>query len=248
MWISRYFVYFIIYSFFGWVYESIFCTIKSAKWTNRGFLYSPVCPIYGVGGVAITIIADICYGELIPNVRYGFSWWQVFLVAFFGSIVLEYTTSWGLEKLFHAYWWDYSNMPFNIKGRVCLPYSFCFGFAGLLTVYCIAPFTKYITHWISPLGFEAAGLFFMCLISIDTTLTVSALTSFEHTVSSFEENLNAHLEQLVESTERMVQSMGNYSKAALRRVKGFRKSKKTDVHRLEAALSYLKGHVNRRKR
>ena len=81
MWISRYFVYFVIFSFFGWIYESIYCTIKSKRWENRGFLYGPLCPIYGAGGVGIT------------------------------AIVLEYGTSWTLEKLFHAYWWDYSEMP-----------------------------------------------------------------------------------------------------------------------------------------
>lgn len=47
MWISRYFVYFVIFSFFGWIYESIYCTIKSKRWENRGFLYGPLCPIYG---------------------------------------------------------------------------------------------------------------------------------------------------------------------------------------------------------
>ena len=56
--------------------------------------------------------------------------------------VLEYGTSWALEKLFHAYWWDYSSMPLNINGRVCFPYSVGFGVAGLIVVYFIAPFTK----------------------------------------------------------------------------------------------------------
>ena len=48
MWISKYFVYFVIFSVMGWIYESAFCTIKTGKWQNRGFLYGPLCPIYGV--------------------------------------------------------------------------------------------------------------------------------------------------------------------------------------------------------
>ena len=59
MWFSRYFVYFIIFSCMGWIYESIYCTIRAKKWENRGFLYGPLCPIYGAGGVAITAIADL---------------------------------------------------------------------------------------------------------------------------------------------------------------------------------------------
>lgn len=54
-----------------------------------------------------------------------------------GSIVLEYGTSWAFEKLFHAYWWDYSSMPLNINGRVCFPYSVGFGVAGLIVVYLL---------------------------------------------------------------------------------------------------------------
>lgn len=76
-----------------------------------------------------------------------------------GSIVLEYGTSWALEKLFHAYWWDYSSMPLNINGRVCFPYSVGFGVAGLIVVYFIAPFTKFITGWMSPIWYEFSHCF-----------------------------------------------------------------------------------------
>ena len=47
----------------GWIYESIYCTIRAKKWENRGFLYGPLCPIYGAGGVAITAIADLHFGS-----------------------------------------------------------------------------------------------------------------------------------------------------------------------------------------
>ena len=70
MWLSKYFVYFVIYSFMGWVYESIFCTIKGRKWENRGFLYGPVCPIYGVGAVSITAISDA-----LERRQMAFAWW-----------------------------------------------------------------------------------------------------------------------------------------------------------------------------
>lgn len=62
MWLSKYFVYFMIYSVFGWLYETVYCTITNKKWMNRGFLYGPVCPIYGVGGATITAVADILSG------------------------------------------------------------------------------------------------------------------------------------------------------------------------------------------
>lgn len=190
MWLSKYFVYFVIFSCMGWIYESIYCTLRAGKWENRGFLYGPLCPIYGAGGAGITIIYD-----LVTANGAVFKWWQIFLVAFFGSIVLEYVTSWALEKLFHAYWWDYHDKPLNINGRVCFPYSVGFGIAGLLVIYYIAPFTKWLTHWMNPIMYELFGLIFMALVAIDTTLTVSALTDFSNNIVNLEDSLNKRMDE-----------------------------------------------------
>ena len=130
MWICKYFVYFIIFSFFGWIWETIYCTVKNREWANRGFLFAPLCPIYGVGAVAIILVAN--------NIGVSnYQWWHIFIIAVLGSMVLEYVTSWLLEKLFHAYWWDYSDMPLNINGRICLPCSLGFGVAGLIVIYVL---------------------------------------------------------------------------------------------------------------
>lgn len=210
MWLSEYFVYFVIFSVMGWIYESIFCTVKAKKWENRGFLYGPCCPIYGAGGAAITGVFDILSSHDI-NV----SLWLVFIVGFFGSIVLEYSTSWALEKLFHAYWWDYSYMPLNIHGRVCLPYSICFGFAGILVVFVIAPFTKNMTNWMTPIEFELFSLVFMAVVSADTTLTVSALTDFSKNVVALQNSLNDHMDQLVNTVaEKTAETLGNIEATA----------------------------------
>lgn len=206
MWISKYFVYFVIFSCMGWIYESIFCTVKSGSWQNRGFLYGPVCPIYGVGAATIMALVDWYAGQNQGQMNY--TWWQVFLVAFFGSIVLEYVTSWGLEKLFHAYWWDYSDVPLNINGRVCFPASVGFGVAGLLVIYVIAPATKDATQWITPILMELFSLIFMALLAADATLTVSALTGFERNVAAMEEALNQHMEQFVSTVQQKSQAAG----------------------------------------
>jgi uncharacterized membrane protein len=260
MWISKYFTYFILFSFLGWIYETTYCTTKNGKWDNRGFLYGPICPIYGVGGVLITIVTDL-FSYYHPETSY--TWWQVFLVAFFGSIVLEYVTSWLLEKLFHAYWWDYSNLPFNINGRVCLPCSLGFGAAGLLVVYTIAPATKDLTAWISPLGYEFLALVLMSLISADTTLTVSALTHFENIIVNAEKALNDHMDEVVDTIEerkderrqqrpeRLLRhsfaSMGSAHQAALRRVEGFRQPRRAQQPHMEFGLRLLRNLQQERK-
>ena len=97
MWLSRYFVYFIIFSCMGWIYESIYCTIRAKKWENRGFpLWAALSYLRSPEVLPITAIADL----ISAHTDATFTWWQIFLVAFLGSIVLEYGTSWALESCF----------------------------------------------------------------------------------------------------------------------------------------------------
>jgi uncharacterized membrane protein len=270
MWISKYFVYFTIYSFMGWIYESIFCTIKNGKWQNRGFLYGPVCPIYGVGAASMTYIMEWVSTQGISELP----WWKIFLIAFFGSIVLEYVTSYLLEKFFHAYWWDYSDVPLNIHGRVCFPASLGFGIAGLLVVYGVAPVTVLMTSWITPVWLELLSLLFMAVIAADTTLTVSALTNFERSVIAMENALNQHMDQFVnsiqektqaasamlleertrfsrENLERSIQNMDWEHRLVLKRVQGFRSSEKEKEKRVysrEMVLESVKKYISAGKR
>lgn len=197
MWICRYFVWFSIYSCMGWIFETTYCTIKGGKWENRGFLYGPVCPIYGFGGMGISAVFEFLHFKEMPD----FNWWQIFLISFFGSIVLEYVTSWALEKLFHAYWWDYSDMPLNVNGRVCFPASLGFGVGGVIIIYGIYPFVGNITGTIPPLGLELLSLVFMAVFAADTALTVEALTGFQKELESMEDTLNQHMTLFVESMQ-----------------------------------------------
>lgn len=271
MWISHWFVLFVVYSVFGWIYETTYCTIKGKKWENRGFLYGPLCPIYGAGCVGITAIMQILS---MNNIKY--SWWMVFIIGYFGSIVLEYTTHWALEKIFNAYWWDYSYMPLNIKGRVCLPYSICFGVAAVLVTYIISPFVIKITSWISPVTYELFGLLFMLFLGMDIALTISALSDFENYVAAAEEALNKHMDQFVGGVEEKagqmsdamsakffndekekfskekitsgIRLMGDFSRAAIMRVQGFRTKKSDRIGRnriLEVIKKYKPGNRNK---
>lgn len=208
--ICHWFVLFILYSCFGWIYETIYCTIKGKKWENRGFLYGPLCPIYGAGSVAASALVQLLQ---MNNVNY--KWWHIFLAGYFGSIVLEYVTHWALEKIFHAYWWDYSYMPFNIKGRVCLPYSIAFGGAAVLVSYVIYPFMTKITAWINPMTYEVLALVFMAILGMDIALTVSALSDFENYVINAEEVLNKNMESFVENVEEKYGQMSDQMSAKM---------------------------------
>ena len=89
------FLWFLFYSFAGWVYESILVSVSERRLVNRGFLNGPVCPIYGCGAVlAIVLLHDL------------HNPFAVFLISSIGACMLEYVTSWGMEKLFRARWWE----------------------------------------------------------------------------------------------------------------------------------------------
>ena len=235
MWISRYFVLFILYSFLGWVYETIFCTIKGGKWENRGFLYGPICPIYGTGAIAISAMMEL-------STRNGIylDVWQIFLATVVGSAVLEYVTSWVLEKLFHAIWWDYSNLPLNLHGRISLFTSLGFGLGGLLLVYVIAPFTENLIGQVSPIMVELQALLLLFITTVDLSLTVTALLHFDKIIAHMDDSFNRSMEAVVDNTvqqsnkikeniirtgrsvNEQLNSLNGFVKSTVRRVYSFR--------------------------
>lgn len=127
--LGRYFFLFLIYSIIGWLMEGLFIFIEHKKIVNRGFLIGPYCPIYGIGGLLITLF--------LPKSIDPFS---LFLKSMVICGFLEYFTGYLLEKIFHAKWWDYSNKKFNINGYICLENLVLFGVGACLIVYLINPF------------------------------------------------------------------------------------------------------------
>lgn len=127
--LAKYFLYFIIYSFIGWAMEVTCKLIEKRKFINRGFLIGPICPIYGYGVLAIILLIGKDTSDIL----------DVFLKAILICSILEYGTSYFMEKLFKARWWDYSNKKFNINGRVCLETMVPFGILGCLIVYIVHP-------------------------------------------------------------------------------------------------------------
>ena len=130
--VVKYFLYFIIYSFLGWSLEMLWQSIKDKKAVNRGFLIGPLCTIYGWGVLAIIILIGKSTGDLLA----------VFLKAILVCSILEYSTSYIMEKLFKARWWDYSDEKFNINGRICLATMIPFGIGGTFIVYVLHPIVE----------------------------------------------------------------------------------------------------------
>lgn len=127
--LTNIFLTFIIYSFFGYILEIIVCSLSYKKIVNRGFLFGPCCPIYGVGALLI----------LVTLLRYKYSVALVFIFGVLITTTIEYYTSYILEKIFHNKWWDYSDRKDSINGRICIGNMIGFGIGALLIIYVTEP-------------------------------------------------------------------------------------------------------------
>lgn len=127
--ILEYITYFFIYSFLGWLIETIYAIIINGYFVKRGFLYGPICPIYGFGAIILIMSTKKLYGK--PFMK--------FLIATLAFTLFEYIVSFLLEMLFGLRWWDYSNDFLNIQGRVSLLYSIAWGVIGLILLEKLHP-------------------------------------------------------------------------------------------------------------
>lgn len=131
--VSMFIVIFFLFSVAGWCMEVTLKFIQYRRFINRGFLIGPYCPIYGWGAVAVTLIVG---GLLARRGTIG----ETFLAGMVVCGALEYFTSWYMEKLFHARWWDYSTKPMNLHGRIWIGNLLLFGAASVVIVKGIVPF------------------------------------------------------------------------------------------------------------
>lgn len=125
---ARLFLYFMIYSFIGWSYETALYSVRNRCFVDSGMMYGCYCPIYGIGSmINILIFGNVENAALI------------FFGAMAACCVLEYFASWCIERISGARWWDYSDWPFNINGRICLFGAIVFGFMSVVVVRAIHP-------------------------------------------------------------------------------------------------------------
>lgn len=156
------FMYWFIYSFFGFIIETIYTSVPARKFQDRGFLSSPIIPIYGFGAMSVILILAPYTKNII----------LLFVLSFFLTSVLEYITSYVMEKLFHMRWWDYSERKFNIKGRVCLRNSLMFGGLSVILIELIHPYIISIMNLFSRSYLSRLSSIFAVIILIDFTHAV----------------------------------------------------------------------------
>ena len=171
--IWRILAYFIIYSVLGYIIETIFGIVTKGTWESRqSFLYGPFCGIYGLG--AVIMILSLQYFNQNSNRLF----WGGFVV---GSII-EYVVSWIGEVALNVKWWDYSNMPLNLNGRICVFFSIFWGLLAIYLMSYINPRVDRLINWlkskISVNKLKIITLGVTIFLFIDFVLTGYALEYF----------------------------------------------------------------------
>ena len=172
---SKLFLLFICYSFVGWIIEVIYEYFMNGKLINRGFLIGPYCPIYGVGGIIATFTLTNHKDNIII----------LFVMSMFLFALLEYFTSYIMEKVFKARWWDYSEYRFNINGRICLETLIPFGILGCLAIYVVNPMFELLFNLINFQILEIITLILLSIFIFDLILSLKIISSFKNTAISF---------------------------------------------------------------
>ena len=188
---------FFIYSFFGWIYESTYVSIRKRTWINRGFLNGPIIPIYGFGA---TFFYIMFFNSHMVHLTKSVTVEHITILYFIGMIsatVLEYVTSWFMEKIFHAKWWDYSHYKYNINGRISLIPSLFWGVLSVVMAFVIQPKVSILTDKISSHMGWIFGVVLSLIFLVDFGLTVVATLQL-HQKLQILENLREGLYEYAE--------------------------------------------------
>lgn len=165
--IETYFLLFISYAFLGWCMEVGCKYVQFGKFINRGFLIGPYCPIYGWGAIAITILLK----------RYTYDPLVLFIMSTLVCSIIEYFTSYFMEKKYHARWWDYSSKKFNINGRICLETLIPFGILGLFIMYVTNPMLFKIYQSMSEIVVHIISITLFIIFIVDNIISSNIISS-----------------------------------------------------------------------
>ena len=176
--LSQWVLFFFIYSFIGWVWESCYVSVRKRRWVNRGFMHGPMLPLYGSGALAV----------LVSTIGVRENMVLIFLLGMLAATVLEYFTGAAMERLFHVRYWDYSNQKLNLHGYICVSSSLCWGCFSVLLVRVVhVPIETAVLR--IPLAVaEGAALVLSVAAAVDLTQSFNEAMDLKRILSQLEES------------------------------------------------------------
>ncbi|MBP3597510.1 MAG: putative ABC transporter permease [Clostridia bacterium] len=207
--IQTHFVLFLIYSFAGWFLESVGGIINVKKFVNRGFLIGPYCPIYGVGVICFTLLLSQYKNDLV----------LLFFLSMLIAGVLEYLTSYLMEKIFNARWWDYSKNRFNINGRICLETMIFFGICGCLFLKILNPFFEKWINMIPDLILTIITSIIGIIMFIDFIISTIIILTFKRDFKMNKDNTDEIVGIVKKTTDELSERIQNQTAKLVRTLK-----------------------------
>ncbi len=206
-----YYILFFIYSFLGWIMEVTLTLITDKKFVNRGFLLGPCCPIYGCGCILLNLLLHNYTNNILV----------LFILTMFTCSLLEYITSFLMEKIFKLRWWDYSQMKFNINGRICLETMTPFSILGVLATKFATPFFITNINKLSEKTILIISIILITLFIIDVIISLTIVFKLKFVSKNIKKDSTLDIKNAIKKFikndiyvyERIIESFPNLTKS-----------------------------------
>ena len=206
-----YCILFFIYSFLGWIMEVILTLITDKKFVNRGFLLGPCCPIYGCGCILLNLLLHNYTNNILV----------LFILTMFTCSLLEYITSFLMEKIFKLRWWDYSQMKFNINERICLETMTPFSILGVLAIKFATPFFITNINKLSEKTILIISIILITLFIIDVIISLTIVFKLKFVSKNIKKDSTLDIKNAIKKFikndiyvyERIIESFPNLTKS-----------------------------------
>lgn len=206
-----YCILFFIYSFLGWIMEVTLTLITDKKFVNQGFLLGPCCPIYGCGCILLNLLLHNYTNNILV----------LFILTMFTCSLLEYITSFLMEKIFKLRWWDYSQMKFNINGRICLETMTPFSILGVLAIKFATPFFITNINKLSEKTILIISIILITLFIIDVIISLTIVFKLKFVSKNIKKDSTLDIKNAIKKFikndiyvyERIIESFPNLTKS-----------------------------------
>ena len=160
--LQKWILYFYVYCFLGWIFESCYVSFRKRQWVNRGFLHGPFLPIYGSGAVMMLFVSEPFKDNLILT----------YFAGVVGATLLELVTGAAMEALLKVRYWDYSNQKFNYKGYICLSSSVAWGFLTILMNEILHPAILHVLELVPKMANEIFVWVVSAVLAVDLCISI----------------------------------------------------------------------------
>ena len=192
-------LYFFFYALAGWCMETVYCCILEKRFVSRGFLYGPICPIYGVGVLLMILFFKPLSGNILA----------FYVISTLTMSAWEYFVGWFLEVTTHMQYWDYSMYRFNLKGRICLWVCLMWGVLSYVCIFWLHPPVETFVRSLPATLQNVLAMVLAVIITVDAAFTIRDLALMTKAVSALQRAGSGLTGKLQDAREAMASALSD---------------------------------------